>query len=322
MAMRIKHTLAAAAALFAAISCETLMENDLSKEPIIYVECIPGLSDTTVVQLIAASPAMGYTSSAPLQNARVSLSSNGRELSLVKGDIEKEGYPLGAWYTTDEIRAGEKLSITVQADGLPEAKAETTMPQDGLSPKLTCTKDILFGEQYNVSGEKIEVIRFNVSFAGEAAQGHYYGVRINREWNGYIDEPMLYEDYSELLYIGTENYVPRVKAKVSKWSVGDPLAGNIYFWDGNTLESENGMTEIMFYAYDYYEESSDDRWCVHLYEVTPELYRYIKSMQYRQDNSSEIAPLYPASYAYSNVEGGCGVFGAIRESASGWIKMK
>ena len=59
-----------------------------------------------------------------------------------------------------------------------------------------------------------------------------------------------------------------------------------------------------------------------LYHLTPEMYRYVKSINDIDNNDLAQFGLTMLQPTYSNVHGGIGVVGAYSVSESGWMQRK
>ena len=79
-----------------------------------------------------------------------------------------------------------------------------------------------------------------------------------------------------------------------------------------------------YFADGVWEEEGERRSQLHtyklrLYTLSPEMYRYLKSLNDNANNELGHAGLAPLRNLYTNVEGGFGVLGGCRIVETGWL---
>ena len=309
------------------VSCQRIMDPGDDTESIIYVECIQGLSDTTAINVMATAPKFGYGKSYSLGDADVSLKVGGREIPLVRDDVQTVMFPKGSFHTTEKINPGEKMEVHVSAQGFKAVSATTVKPSEVKPFKSEAMKDVIYGDEYGLGDGSMDVVRMDITPDDPDMKDRYYMLRFDllteSQGKKYSSHP------SPILkggfYLSDFGDPDVVVANLSKWSIFTPnsyFAGAeinpAYLYKGSTIANE-GKIKIYF----RYGNSMDGAQIrATLMYVSPEFYRYAKSIEYNTEDNDELAIFFPSSYAYSNVKGGCGVLGAVSGREGEWITIK
>ena len=309
-------------------SCQRIMDSGKEGKSILFVECIQGISDTTAINVIATAPKFGYSPSRVPDGARVSLKAGGREIPLKQDEVSTVLFPKGAFYTTEKIDGGQTLELTVSAPGIEPVSATTVKPADVKPFETTLVEDVIYGDAFGLGGESKNVVRMDIIPEDSSFEDHYFMLMFE-EKTSVGGKTFVTRPYPELqdggFYTSDFGDSEVVTAKISRWSFFgtshiSSAANKIlyaYIWRGTSF-SENGKLSVYF---------SDDRKSQRtmratLMTVSPELYRYAKSMEYNNDDNDILSPFFPSSYAYTNVKGGCGVFGALSYRVGEWVSSK
>ena len=309
-------------------SCQRIMDSGKEGKSILFVECIQGISDTTAINVIATAPKFGYSQSRIPDGAKVSLKAGGREIPLKQGEVSTVLFPKGAFYTTEKIDGGQTLELTVSAPGIDPVSATTVKPADVQPFETTLEQDVIYGDAFGLGGESKNVVRMDIIPEDSSFEDHYYMLMFEEmtslDGKTYVTRP-----YPVLrdggFYTSDFGDSEVVTAKISRWSFfgsshTSSAANKIlyaYIWRGTSL-ADTGKLSVYF---------SDNRKSTRtmratLMTVSPEFYRYAKSMEYNNDDNDILSPFFPSSYAYTNVKGGCGVFGAVSYRVGEWVSSK
>ena len=309
-------------------SCQRIMDSGKEGKSILFVECIQGISDTTAINVIATAPKFGYSQSRVPDGAKVSLKAGGREILLKQGEVSTALFPVGAFYTTEKIEGGQTLELTVSAPGIEPVSATTVKPADVRPFGTTLVEDVIYGDDFGLGGESKNVVRMDITPEDDSIEDHYYMLMFE-EMTWLDEKTYVTRPYPVLrdggFYTSDFGDAEVVTAKISRWSffgtshissAANKIL-NAYIWRGTSL-AENGKLSVYF---------NDDRRSrrtmrATLMTVSPEFYRYAKSMEYNNDDNDILSPFFPSSYAYTNVKGGCGVFGAVSYRVGEWVSTK
>lgn len=316
------------AAVLSAPSCIRIMESGEDGASIIFIECLQGVSDTTAISVISTAPRFGYDGSRILSDMNVTLKAGGKEIPLSNAGVEAELFPKGAYYTTEKIPGGQTLEIEVSGQGLEPVVATTVKPQEVRPFRMNLERTLLYDEEYSSTDIGTKVIKMEISPDDPEMSDHYYALVFDSIVNddGYARYghpiPLL---RSNGFYSSDFGDAVVVSTAFSRWSffgsrysffLADKVV-NAYLWRGASVVKDGKIT---VYFNDYYGAGVGMR--AHLFVVSPEFYRYARSIEYNFDSADELAPFFPSTYSYTNVQGGCGVFGAVSRYDGEWAEAQ
>ena len=314
-----------AAALTLLPSCVMIMDSGEDGRSVFYVECIQGLSDTTAISVIATAPKFGYDKSRILSDVNVTLKAGGREIPLSNASVAVEMFPKGAFYTTEKIQGGQTLEINVSGEGLDPVKAVTFKPYDPKPFTVRMERTTLYDD--GLPDRSSRMIRMEITPDDPDISEHFYALvfdekRYNADGTVSYLHPSPFLESEGFIYSSTFGDDLVVRTACSPWSlfknnysyVSDSI-DPIYLWRGASLKKEGSIT-VYFFEPEYRCE-----YRVRLMEVSPEFYRYSKSLEYREDYNEALVPFFPSSYSYTNVEGGCGVFASVGRLDGEWMEL-
>lgn len=316
--------------LGALASCQRIMDPGDSTASLIYVECVQGLSDTTAINVIATAPKFGYGESRSLSSeANVSLKVGGKEISLSRGEVSAPLFPKGAFYTTEKIEGGQSIEVNVSAEGFSPVSATTVKPRSVKPFTTTLSRDVVYGDEYNGDSMGLDVIRMDIIPDDPEMGEHYYMLLFDemsydkrREETRYFHPHPVLKDSG--FYSSDFGDAEVVTATFSKWSVlgrgfysSTGSYFNAYLWRGASLAKEGRLTVY----FNTGNKDEDISMRATLMYVSPEFYRYAKSVEYNNDDNDILSLFFPSSYAYTNVKGGCGVLGAVSSRVGEWVKL-
>lgn len=305
-------------------SCVMIMESGEDGRSIIYLECLQGMSDTTAISVIAASSKFGYEDSRVLSDVNVTLRAGGRDIPLSNAEVAKEMFPKGAYYTTEKIEGGHTLEITVSGGGFDPVVATTYKPRDLKPFGVRMEKAVIYTDDAEKRVIKVEVTPDDPDIAD-----HYYALVFDGKMYDYTRGEYFYSNLTPILrsdgFIYSSDFGDDLVARVgcSPWSLFDfnqtfysVKIVPVYLWRGASLMKDGTITVY------FDERMTFDTWIrVRLMEVSPEFYRYAKNIEYSEDLTEALIPFVPSSYSYSNVKGGCGIFGAVSGIDGEWMKL-
>ena len=326
--MQIKHILLGVVAAMAALSlssCLMIMDSGEDGESIIYVECLQGMSDTTAISVIATAPKFGYDESRVPSDMDVTLKAGGREIPLTNAGVEVEMFPKGAYYTTEKIEGGQTLEITVAGGGFKPVRAITYKPKDIKPFGVNVERTVIYDEDLeSYRGER--VVKMEIMPDDPDIIDHYYALVFEQKvYNIKGEAQIMYPApilHSNGFYSTDFGDALVVSVACSPWSIFSSNYSYIsdsivptYLWRGASLMKDGKITV-------YFHPAVTNGACemrVHLMEVSPEFYRYAKSLENRGEVSEALAPFFPSSYSFTNIEGGCGIFGAVSRYDGEWM---
>lgn len=264
------------------------------------VYCFPTEGDTTLVSVAKSLPVASVkgnveTLSREKVDAHIIYKVNGVEQTVKRIANEEEAQLftrstnsdvlsqlVGQYYVVGKQNAGDKISLQVSAQDFSSVSASTYIPEK-VGVELGDVKlEMKSSDGYN----SITIDRVEAIFHDNPSSEDYYSVKLrllNREKNRDLG---LLTDNEPLLN--------------KKSKVDDDFGMDDYEYFGNTLhlDTYSNSYRQSFYSFSY---------VVDLYKVTPEYYRFLKSINDAQSNSWADVGLMQVTPTYSNVKGGFGV---------------
>ena len=210
---------------------------------------------------------------------------------------------VGQYYAVGLQKAGDKIEVEVSADGFSSVSASTYIPEKvNVEIRKIRLKESSSDKERYSSVDKIEA-----TFSDAASTTDYYSVKVNRKVTSgkttYLElitasEPLLnknskinddfgFDDYEFLddAYIFSDR---TINGQTYTLHLEVPYNSD-YWWANASWDSLYGFT-----------------YCVDLYKVTPEYYRFLQSVNNTQNTWTD-AGLMQITPTYSNVKGGYGV---------------
>ena len=254
---------------------------------------------------------------------------------------------IGQYYAVGKQKAGDKIEVQVSADGLSEVSASTSIPEkvdvnigDIHLKEKSSDHDVYFSVdklEATFSDPASTTDYYSVKVTRKQKYGNLKGVpKEGNRWQ-YDVYANNYQDY--LNYLGREDeyewcfdslasnivwpeMVTTSEPLINKKSELDDDFGfdeykyfdDVYIFNDRTI---NGQTYTMhlevnsndsyWHTYDGWDRLFGFTYNVQLCKVTPEYYRFLKSINDAQSNSWADAGLMQVTPTYSNVKGGFGV---------------
>lgn len=326
------------------------------------VYCFPTVGDTTIIMVTKSVPvatAKGERDVLTQQpvDADIIYKVNGEEYPVKKIATEEEAKKIfhseeeyynkqvmGQYYVVGKQKAGDNVSVEVNADGLRPVFAATYIP---LSVNVRIEKSS-FKDVNVYSG----LDHIWASFVDEGDLKDYYSVKVRKKHTegAVIGIDPNHYHYQEPVYVyDVDNYKAINKETPGMvWSFDSLFQANYVvsidtekepvFNQTTKIDEDLGFDDYSYYALsyifddhlfngkkytlhlnlasiygnNYYYYSGWDRmfgftYSVELYKLTPEYYRYLSSINSAQSNSWAEAGIMQVTPTYSNVKGGFGV---------------
>lgn len=338
-----------AAALLLLSSCEEKFSPDFAnKDTMIQILSFPSSLDTTVFKIQAATSVLKDTSYHDMSKAQVKVTVAGKECEVKYNLHETADLPERSFYMVRHIEPGEEVKVSVSHPSAASVSSSTTMPSrlnlGHITPSVEPDSSSML---FRIPVEGLE----SEDFIGVSLVR--YSEYIQRYHPGYYDEELdeWCYDYdtveTDTTYSATGLY-PRSVSDDSLFSELEPGFVTLGFngryfdtgwWDEDgtypltimRVKDKDGSAAIEFrtdYSYEgesfYYSKEGmlmsyskhSCQYKVLVYHMSPESYRYAKSMYDRSHNDLAYVGLAPATFTYTNVAGGLGTVGAIILSES------
>ena len=262
------------------------------------VYCFPTGGDTTLVSVAKSLPVASVkgnveTLSREKVDAHIIYKVNGVEQTVKRIANEEEAQLftrstnsdvlsqlVGQYYVVGKQNAGDKISLQVSAQDFSSVSASTYIPEK-VGVELGDVKlEMKSSDGYN----SITIDRVEAIFHDNPSSEDYYSVKLrllNREKNSKVDDDFGMDDYEYF--------------------------GNAYIFNDRTINGKTYTLHLDTYSNSYRQSFYSFSYVVDLYKVTPEYYRFLKSINDAQSNSWADVGLMQVTPTYSNVKGGFGV---------------
>ena len=299
------------AAMLSAVSCEYDFElKDMPQEPVLCVECLPGLSDTTFVRVRVAVPVGNADVALPdVSGASVGFSVNGVAAEVHKYSCE-DG--IAVYYSLQEVACGDVLEMSASLEGVSPVSSNTVVP--GTAPEFDVDMEV-----------RNHDILMTVSVADNPGEDDFYAVTVvakERTIDSTRDRESFYNGKFSLTDM--ETYPDLSNSGVLHM---DEFMSFFVFDDRNC--SADGVRSIHLqgnYSRDeWFDDGQGGKWghgtkyLVRCSRLSAEAYRYLRSRYEVANNDLAYLGWAPGNFAYTNISGGLGVFGGVASYSSGWF---
>lgn len=324
-------------------ACETERPMPTEDSGRIYVYSLMSDSGKSIVNIGVSRP-LGHTGPAPdPHSVEVSMEADGKPVRLTL-DSELSSEEILTYYTEDQFRSGQTLTLHATASGLNPAEAKIIIPEEITDVRITKREIDSFKESdSNSSSDYMRTLwEFGITIYEEAEAGDAYAVQILKkkmyEFIGEVYRPEDYESDMGLveiddLYVtsnvsnGNGSLTSVETEMIIDFDGGETKIENIVYDNASTYlsacvkpskkrmvqSSYNPISNQNYSIYEYYEYK------IKVYRLADEMYSYIRARHTAENHEIPIhLGFTPATYTYTNVIGGIGVFGAVAEYETDW----
>ena len=299
----------------ALVSCKDDFDiQKLQDYPRLVVYCFPTEGDTTLVGVTKSLPVAsvkGYVDALSREkvDAHIIYKVNGVEQTVKRIANEEEAQLftrstksdvlsqlVGQYYVVGKQKAGDKISIQVSAPDFSSVSASTYIPEK-VEVELGDVKlEMKSSDGYN----PITIDRVEAVFHDNPSSEDYYSVKLKLQTKEATQSQMLLTVNEPLLN-------KRTKLDDDFGMDDYEYFDNAYIFNDRTIKGKSYTLHLDTYSYSYYHSFYSFSYVVDLYKVTPEYYRFLKSINDAQSNSWADVGLMQVTPTYSNVKGGFGV---------------
>lgn len=330
-----------------AVSCDKAVDFPAEESGKIYINAI--MTDTGLSKMdVGISQPIGGTKSESAQNVKLTLTADGETVELVP-DADKLREGILSLTTDTRFTAGQELTVRASCNGLPSVCAEVTIPAE--LPEILVLKSEAESYKTDSPGQytdqRTRLWKFDAKLREFPDEESYFGMQVIKrklyEYYGEVpdDEKKRLEKEAGIsevddLYVNTIMEVNGAISSIETQMVVEfdggetaiaQASGNsgqiwINAWvkpTEKTLLSTkyDPIMGINYAIYEYYEYK------IKIYRLSYETYCYLKA-RYISDNTT--LPLHlgftPATYTYTNVVGGIGIFAAVTTYESEWTRYE
>lgn len=293
---------------------------EAGNEAKLVVYCFPSTSDTTYISVSRSLPVKQYKEGMKIKNiadARITYTVNGQQREIVNSGN-------GIYYVVGKQKTGDKIALTVSADSLPTASAETYIPDTVAigDPKSRQTKVYDDDREEMLGYEQVMA-----SFTDPSTTKDYYAVRVLLKNIEYSEDDSLYDERFYYPIINTKNE----PILVSKTNIDDAFGFSDNYYGGLCIFDDAGISGK--YTFHLNVDNKNDFWWnnyndtkkyerVELLHLTPEYYKFLFSINAEENSDLAQYGLSQLMPTATNVNGGLGVVAGWNVSHTAWIRSK
>lgn len=325
------------------ISCERIIDFPSDGKGRIYIDAILSEGGENRIKVNVSTPLNGECSNAA-DDIQITLQANDKFLSLERDTDYESSKGEVSYIVKDIIEANQTYVLKAEAEGLEPIKATTTIPAP--LPEIYFSHSLV---DTLINAQNKTYQEFNIQIKEASSNDSYFGIQMLRKelypttgevpkliWERYadkhgrvivdkihansnlpgnygfvlIEKDMLYDYNGGAMKIIEHNTGSN---KLATSILVSPTENMLYEWGSDFV---NGVPQVM---YEIYQEF---KYKLKIYRLSPQMYHCIHA-KYIEDNSD--APLHlglsPATYVYTNIEGGLGMFGAVSCYESDWFDL-
>lgn len=283
-----KAAILALTVLLAATSCEYEFEvTPVDTTPKTYVECLPGLDNTTIFHIHKTIP-VGMEYSEEENTFTV------RRIAFTVNGVGADLYPLGdgLWKCKKTLNPGDELSFELETMETPKVKATTTIPS---LPEFSFNAT-------KVRSDFFDVLNFAIQFEDtDIREDDYYAISAYRK-------DVLKENPEENQIFAQRAYMPGTISLDYDFTGEGEMVNMLLISGKDIIEGRyNYITSL----YEYGEDMVDYYYSLTVYHLSTEAYGFLFSEYNKSSNLMASIGLCPPNFSYTNIHGGYGVLGGI-----------
>lgn len=297
------------AALLTLASCKddiTLPDADNGPKIVVYSFPCPA-RDTTYIFVSRSLPVQQYHNNMPMKvidDARITYAINGQACVV----SHRGG---GYYYVLAPHHAGDHVSISVSADSLPDATAETTVPDTVAVSDIGYREVHIYDDDY---GAMQYYDQFTAIFTDPTATRDYYAVRVRENTTRSF---AIFDDDGRQTGDSTIDvrYYPDIVTKseplLKPMSNIDTFFGfDNYFYGGLAIFDDSDLDGKPYTLHLNVEETNyryNQSYQMELLHLSPEYYRFLESVNAVENNDMAKYGLSQIMPTATNVHGGFGL---------------
>lgn len=303
-------------AVIAASSCDYTFDlKDFDSDPALFIECVPGVSDTTLIKVFVAEPLNSPESSfgsIDRSKTEVSMEINGQSVRVKRAEKDTWTMRENWFYVVEDFMPGDRVSVSASLDGIAPVTAETVVPEK--FPE--CEVSII-----PVSTQRHWVqVDADIKVHDTDAAQNYYGMQLimHTSYNDMDNNPV---EREEIMLMESSPYddMSYVDKLMTVYGNGTE---RMIIWDGSAFASGHVLMRMSDSIPDDGGSGHMIRFRFRLFRLSPALFRYYTAQYNTGNGSGTESDLFSPPYnAYTNVHGGFGILGAMTLSQTDWIEL-
>lgn len=308
--------------------------------PKLILYCMPTVGDTTVIKLTRSLPVNTQGDITPVNDAHINYSVNGKTAEIINLDD-------GTYKAVAHQTAGDRITLTAEAEGLPAVSASTTILDAVVIDDVKIKKVHLYSN-YEEMAE--DFYQLSASFTDPGNTKDYYAVQvvdgtITHKGEIYTQNSSQYRAPSDIademdtvesvrqIYLDSEPLINRLGNIDYDFGYDDDDYDHFYLFTDDDI---NGKTYTLHLNV-WYEPGQETvklpdgsmssqlvspYYRVILYHITPEFYHFIHSIGSLDNNDLAKAGLSNIAPSYGNVKGGIGMTAGYHKTKTKWTRYE
>lgn len=290
--------------------CETRFDlKGMSEDPKIYVYGVAGMSDTTSFRVCKTVPVSGMSDpSASREVSSIELTVDGKAVTLTKADADTPGVPKGYWWTAEDILGGSEVVLRASADGAEDVSSVFHMPEEMPAFEVIYTS----------------APAFKFTFKDDGSTEDCYAIMVYGECTRVKDgEATVYVRACDP-YEPDEDFGMETRKDYLDVDIND---GTARLWSDAEFNGQEVSLSLEVWTYfdgihnSKYDEVKE-RYKAVIYRLSPEFFKYAEAQNHLDNNMLAEIGLAPASFAYTNVTNGLGLFAGVAVAETEWFEYK
>lgn len=284
--------------------------DELKADPKLVMYCFPNVdNDTTIISLTVSRPMyqnklmVSVDDMYGVRDAHVTYTVNGEKRTVYYSEGKTNLMPPRSYYVTGHHQVGDHVRIEASVEGLPSVHAETVIPD---MPFIDEVKQVM------IHRDNRNYRQFQVTIADNPNTDDYYAITLEEESRNDSFVTMT------MVTINTDDE-PSLKAGGSMDDLLDDentFYGQFYIFNDDMFHDGHYTLHLNMDEFDILNANTDAddktrKVHVKLYKITPEYYRFIKSINDQTNYELGEYGLAPTSPTFNQVDGGLGVVGGF-----------
>ncbi len=287
---------------------------DNGNVPKIVAYCFPSRTDTTFIDVSASSPikANGNSNNIhPIDDANIIY-----KINDVPQKVSFRGK--GTYYVVGASHAGDRISMEISAEGFAPVSAQTTMPE-GTPISIDKVLDI---KKYDSDYEDVRYFtQLQASFTDNATTKDFYALIVTNSsyyQSSYEDTILTVKESTVVeLDISDEPVLHPLQDIDNDFGFSRNFINNLYYFNDALFNGKTYTLHLNIPKFSYYGDMQ-----VILYKISPEFYRFLKSINDMNNNDLAQKGFSQIMPTISNIKGGIGILAGCNESRSNIIKKE
>ena len=246
--------------------------------------------------------------SASREVSSIELTVDGKAVTLTKADADTPGVPKGYWWTAEDIPGGSEVVLRASADGAEDVSSVFHMPEEMPAFEVIYTS----------------APAFKFTFKDDGSTEDCYAIMVYGECTRVKDgEATVYVRACDP-YEPDEDFGMETRKDYLDVDIND---GTARPWSDAEFNGQEVSLSLEVWTYfdgihnSKYDEVKE-RYKAVIYRLSPEFFKFAEAQNHLDNNMLAEIGLAPASFAYTNITNGLGLFAGVAVAETEWFEYK